>query len=402
MNIFSYQPPTAGWPIYLRDVFGGFFLRGKFEDDLKSYLRLPYARVVTSGTAAFYLILESLKNISAKKRVIIPSYTCPLVPLAIERACLKTQVCDIEDNSFDFDSAALEKICAEGDVLAIVATHLAGLPVGLDKISALAKRYGIYLIEDCAQALGAKYKDRPVGSWGDFSFFSLCRGKGLTIYEGGVVVAKEQAMWNLFENQFEKVMKNSFLQEALKIAEVFGYWVFYRPQLFWFVFGLPQWFWKAVGKESRAYLEEYDLNFPLYRVSGFRKNIAHAAFGRLQEQTRQQREKASIYIEGLSSVGGVKVIKESDFAAASYPYLVVIFDDIIRRNKAMDVLLSRGVGASLIYTNAITDYNFLSKFVPQTNPLNARRMAQATLILSTGIFMDKSRIKLILELLKQI
>ncbi len=402
MNIFSYQPPTAGWPIYLRDIFSSFISSAQFEDDLKGYLQLPYVRVVTSGTAAFYLILESLKSSSARKKVIIPSYTCPLVPLAIERACLETQVCDIEDNSFDFDLTALEKICAEGDVLAIVATHLAGLPVDLDKINALAKRYGIYLIEDCAQALGAKYKDKPVGSCGDFSFFSLCRGKGLTIYEGGVAVAKEQDMRNLFENQFEKIMKNSFLQEALKIAEIFGYWIFYRPQLFWFVFGMPQWFWKTVGKESRAYLEEYDLNFPLYRVSGFRKNIAHVAFRRLQEQLKKQREKASIYIEGLFSIKGISVIKEGDFALGSYPYLAVIFDDIIKRNKAMDVLSSRGLGASLIYTNAITDYAFLNKFVPQTNPLNGRRMAQRTLSLSTGIFMDKSRIKLILELLKQI
>ena len=131
MNLLREIPPTAGLPIYPRDLICAFFKRnrpGSLEEDLKNYLGASYAAVTYSGTAAFYIILEALKSLSPKKTVIIPSFICPLVPLAIKRAGLKVLVCDINKNSFDFEINRLKELCSGKDILAVVPVHLAGIP----------------------------------------------------------------------------------------------------------------------------------------------------------------------------------------------------------------------------------------------------------------------------------
>lgn len=187
MIIFRQIPPTAGFPLFLKD----FLLKcksGGLEEDLKNYLGLNYLKVTCSGTTAFYLILEGLKSLSSKTTVIIPAYICPLVPLAIKRAVLKIEVCDIGNNGFDYDFKELERICSQNnDILAVVAAHLAGIPAGVDKLKSITEKRGIFVVEDCVQSLGTEYQGRKTGTMGDFSFFSFCRGKGLTIYEGGAI-----------------------------------------------------------------------------------------------------------------------------------------------------------------------------------------------------------------------
>jgi dTDP-4-amino-4,6-dideoxygalactose transaminase len=226
MSIFREIPPTAGFPIWFKD----FLLAqksGSLEEDFQKYLQVSYAAVTYSGTAAFYFILETLKKFSNKTTVVIPSFVCPLVALAVARAGLKVEVCDIQPDRFDYDYEELEKLCRDNkNILAVVAVHLAGIPVDLESISTTAKKYGIFLVEDCAQALGAAYEGKKVGTFGDFSFFSLCRGKGLTIYEGGVVVASRAECISALKATVRTLEKKDIFSEFLKILELFGYAVF--------------------------------------------------------------------------------------------------------------------------------------------------------------------------------
>ncbi len=176
MGILREIPPTAGFPLYAKDFLSICLQKnreGTLEEDFRRYLNVPYAKLTYSGTAAFYLILESLKKVSAKKTVIIPSFVCPLLPLAIHRAGLRVKVCDINKDNFNFDSPKLEALCLNNDILAIVPVHLAGIPVDFEGIKQIAKDRRIFIIEDCAQALGAAYKDKKAGTVGDFSFFSV-------------------------------------------------------------------------------------------------------------------------------------------------------------------------------------------------------------------------------------
>jgi len=388
MSIFSEVPPTAGFPIHLKDLFS-FNQAGSLEKDFSDYLGVDFARVTYSGTAAFFLILESLKNLSPKKTVVISSYICPLVALAVKRAGLKIRVCDIEKESFNFDYACLEKICREDDdILAVVAVHLAGVPIELKKIILLAKEKKFFLIEDCAQGLGAEIEGKKIGTFGDFSFFSLCRGKGLTIYEGGVLVAKDKNHFEIIDNKIKELVKSDFISESLKKIELIGYSIFYRKQLFWFIFSLPQVFWNVLGNKDKAMIEYFSENFPIHTVSDFRKNIGHKEFLRLDSEIYRQREKALYYLEEFSKVKGLKPVSEFSGSKATHPYLTLIFDDYFKRDKALRYLLRSGLGASTIYNCAITDYGYLRSFVPDENSFNARYISARGITLSTSTFIS--------------
>lgn len=390
MNIFREIPPTAGFPIWLKDLF----IRrpGSLEEDFQNYLRVPYAAVTYSGTSALYFILETLKKLSPKTTVVVPSFVCPLVPSAVVRAGLKVEVCDIVKDRFDYDHNELERICRDNqDILAVIAVHLAGIPVDLDSIGAITKKQGIFLVEDCAQALGAEYDGKKVGTIGDFGFFSLCRGKGLTIYEGGVAVAKEKYVSALKET-ISVLEKKDFFAEFLKIIEFLGYAVFYRPSLFWFVFKLPQILWLNRKDPVRAMGEYATKDFPTHAVSSFRKSFGHASFYHLDEEIAKQREKARLYFEEMKSVSGIHLIAEHEKAKASYPYITLVIGSDEKRGEILKKVNAKGLGVSIVYVSALSDYDFLGNIVPQRAFINAHYLAQHTVTLSTSTFLTNQGI----------
>lgn len=391
MNIFREIPPTAGFPIWFKDLFAK-QKPGTLEQDLQSYFQVPYAAVTYSGTAAFYFILETLKKLSPKTTVVVPSFVCPLVPLAVARAGLKVEVCDIAKDRFDYDLGELERICHNNqDILAVLAVHLGGIPVDLDSVGSITKKQGIFLIEDCAQALGAEYDGKKVGTIGDFGFFSLCRGKGLTIYEGGVAIAQEKYV-SLLKETIKILEKRDFFAEFIKIIEFFGYMVFYRPLLFWFVFKLPQVFWQSRKDPARAMGEYATKDFPIHRVSAFRKNLGHKFFYHLDEEIAKQRERAQLYFEEMKSVFGIHLIAEREKTIASYPYVTLIVDSAEKRDEIFKKLNTKGIGASIVYVGALSDYDFLSNIVPQRTFPNACYLAKHTITLSTSTFLAKEGI----------
>lgn len=402
MPIFKEIPPTSGWKFQAKDLF---FKPAttSLEDDFRNYLGVYDVHITYSGTAALYLIFESLKKISTKKTVIIPSYVCPLVALAAQKAGLRIKVCDISQDSFDFDYNKLKALClADSDILAIVAIHLAGIAVDFDKIKEIAGPHKIFTIEDCAHALGAKYKQKKCGTLGDFSFFSLCRGKGLTIYEGGILAVNRKEYSSIVANTIKEIVHKNYLSEIIKIIELFGYWIFYRPLLFWFVFRLPQVFWNLGKNPVKAFGEEYDTNFDTHAVSGFRKFLGHKSFYRLEKEISQQRGKALFYIKALSAVKGVKIIQEEPATFAVYPFLALLFDAAEKRNEFLKKINNHGLGVSIVYLNAIGDYSYLKDKLFCDTCNNAREFSERQLTLTTSIFLKDKDAEFLISSLKEV
>ena len=152
-------PPTAGLPLYLKDLFPSW--SDNFPQKLAEFLGVSTVGVECSGTASLIVILETLSRLSTRKTVVIPAYTCPLVVFAIVKSRLQLRVCDTCPDSFELDPEALAKLC-DRDTLAIVPTHLGGRVADLNPIVALARQCGAYVIEDAAQALGARYQGESV------------------------------------------------------------------------------------------------------------------------------------------------------------------------------------------------------------------------------------------------
>ena len=363
---------------------------------------MPYAAVTYSGTAAFYLILEALKTLSPKKTLVIPSFVCPLIPLAIKRAGLKVLACDIHKDNFNFEANQLKELCSKNqDILAIVPVHLAGIPIDVATLQKTARENKFFIIEDCAQSLGALYQGKKTGTLGDFGFFSLCRGKGLTIYEGGVLVCKPEFI-PAVNAVMRRIVKNAFLSESLKVLELFGYWIFYRPLLFWYAFRLPQIFWEIQGKTEKAFIEYFTVDFPLHKVSGIRKSLGQAMFPRLETEIAKQRQITLGYISGLKDIRGIKLITEASGDSSNYPYLTLLFDEPAKRDKAWNIFKDSGLGISRIYLAAITDYDYLKSIVGNQPSPNARSIARNHITLSTSTFLKPKELSSVIEKIKKI
>lgn len=405
MSAFNEIPPTAGFAVYAREIIQALSRRHGpdcLQDDFKAYLNLPYAKITYSGTAALYFILEALKELTPKKTIIIPGLVCPLVPLAAQRAGFKVKVCDINQADFSFDRAQLYRICSvEQDIAAVIAVHLAGIPIDMEAIKEITAGKNIFTVEDCAQSLGAVFQGRPTGALSDFSFFSLCRGKGLTIYEGGVIATTHQEYAQLLDKTIARLAKDELLSEALKILELFGYWLFYRRILFWFIGRLPHIYWE-VRKDPIGSLGEYfTADFGLHKVSGLRKKFGHILFKRLKPEIERQREKAAYYLAALKDVDGLRAITEKPGDKATYPCLALLFDSRQRREKIAQKLMKKGLGISQSYARAITDYSYLKDMFSGQSAPNAAGLVSGHLTLSTSCFLKKRDMDYIIEGIKE-
>jgi dTDP-4-amino-4,6-dideoxygalactose transaminase len=169
---------------------GGQFVLGSevaaFEQEFAAYCGAAECIALNSGTSALHLALLAA-GIGPGDEVITVSFTFVASVAAVIYAGARPVLVDIDPRSFTMDPAAIEAAITPR-TKAILPVHLYGQPADMDPIMEVARRHGLLVIEDAAQAHGAKYKGRPVGSIGEIACFSFYPGKNLGAYgEGGAV-----------------------------------------------------------------------------------------------------------------------------------------------------------------------------------------------------------------------
>ncbi len=180
---------------YRKIMARGEFIFGEdlagFEGEFAKYLGVKYCLGVDSGTTALELAVLSL-DIQKGDEIIIPANTFIATALAVSLAGAKPVLVDCEENTQNINAHKIEEKITKR-TKAIIPVHLYGRPVDMDPILALAKKYSLYIIEDAAQAHGAKYKDRNVGTMGDIGCFSFYPSKNLGAYgDAGAVVTNNK------------------------------------------------------------------------------------------------------------------------------------------------------------------------------------------------------------------
>jgi perosamine synthetase len=165
---------------------------GEFERVFSAYMGGGYAIAVANGTVALQLGLTTL-GIGRGDEVIVPNFTFGASINAIIHAGATPVLADVDQETWTLN---LDEICKliTPQTKAIMPVHLYGQPARIDEIKAIASKNGIFVIEDCAEALGATYKTRRVGLDGDCSCFSFFANKTITTGEGGMVVFKDARM----------------------------------------------------------------------------------------------------------------------------------------------------------------------------------------------------------------
>jgi len=168
----------------------------KFEKRFAQFVGTKYAVSTNSGTAALHLTLAAL-GIGKGDEVIIPAFTMISVPLAIIYQNAKPVLVDVEKNTGNIDPSKIEgKITPR--TRAIIAVHNNGHPAAMNLILKIAKKHNLFVIEDAAEAHGAKYKTKngwkTVGSIGKAGCFSLYANKIVTTGEGGIITTNDKKL----------------------------------------------------------------------------------------------------------------------------------------------------------------------------------------------------------------
>lgn len=194
----------------------------EFEREFAASTECKRAIALANGTVALELALHAL-GIGPGDEVVVPSRTFIASAACVVMRRAKPVFADVDPVTQTITAKNIEQVLTRR-TKAIIVVHLAGWPCDMDPIMSLAREHGLKVIEDCAQAQGAKYNGRPVGSLGDAGAFSFCQDKIMTTGgEGGMLTTNDEELWSRAWS-FKDHGKDYVLTNSQKHSAVFR-WV---------------------------------------------------------------------------------------------------------------------------------------------------------------------------------
>ena len=199
----------------------------KFEKEFAIWSESNYAVALANGTLALDVAFKAL-NVGKGDEVIVTSRTFIASISSIVNAGAVPIFADVDLSSQNITPATIRAVITD-KTKAIVCVHLAGWPCDMDEIMAIANENDLYVIEDCAQAHGAKYRGKPVGSIGHIGCWSFCQDKIMTTGgEGGMVTTNDESLWRKMwaykdhGKSYEAVYEREHVQGFRWLHESFG------------------------------------------------------------------------------------------------------------------------------------------------------------------------------------
>lgn len=274
----------------------------RFEEALQDYLNIEHAVVVSSGTAALHLSLMVL-NIKHGDEVIVPAFTFPATANAVENVGAKPIFVDISLADYCLDPARIEETVTER-TKAIIVVHEFGQAAEMERIVDVAKRRNLHLIEDAACAIGTRWKNRPVGTFGILGCFSFHPRKVITTGEGGAITTGDP-----------------FLAKRLRAL-------------------------RSHGLSAPGTLEFTDAGLN-YRMTDFQAVIGQGQLARVEEEIEIRIQQALQYQGHLFSCGRLRAPEVLENRRHIYQTFHVLLDDDLDRNQWIRRLREDGVEAGL-------------------------------------------------------
>lgn len=270
-----------------------------FEHEFAAYCGTPDCIALNSGTSALHLALLAA-GVGPGDEVITVPYTFVASVAAVWYAGARPVLVDIDPRSFTMNPAAIEAAITPR-TKAILPVHLYGQPADMDPIMEVARRHRLVVIEDAAQAHGAKYKGRPVGSIGDIACFSFYPGKNLGAYgEGGAVTTS-----------------NAEYARTIRMLRDWG--------------------------QDRKY--HHVLRGYNYRMEGFQGAILRVKLRHLEQWTEARRAVVNVYNHLLADAA-LKLPQEMPWARHVYHVYTVRAED---RDGLQAALLAEGIQTAIHY-----------------------------------------------------
>lgn len=349
-----------------------------FEQEFQAFLGTGHVRACSTeyGRMALYFILRAL-NLPPRSEVIVPALTFWVVPEVVRVAGLTPVFADVDPATFTMSLQSVDRLISPR-TSAILPTHLYGLPCDMDGLLALARRFNLKVIEDCAHSLGATYKGRMVGTLGDASFFSFQAFKPLNTYGGGLAWTRDPHVARSIaalaadeprpsESQMERILRIGRWQHR-----------FITPRHFtWSLF--PIWFGASFtgSKPEQRLWERIEWLDPLPsryrgRFSNVQAALGRAGLARLPEYIERTRRHAARMDDILGGVRGITTPRTpSDRTHVYYQYCAYVPDSA----AVVRGCIRRGVDVAPLHVDVCTRMPLFDWVGPEA--LGADRAAQA-------------------------
>ncbi len=270
-----------------------------FEKDLSKYLGMKYAAALSSGTAAIHLALVML-GVERNDEVIASTFTFSATVNPIVYQGATPVLVDSEPDTWNMSPEILES--AINDRLkkgkipkAIIPVHLYGMPADMENIMEIANRYGIPVIEDAAEALGSRYNDKPVGTFGKMAVFSFNGNKIITTSGGGAIISNDE----------ELVSKARFLSTQ--------------------------------ARDNAPHYQHSQIGFN-YRMSNVLAGIGRGQMKVIDERVKQRRNNFHSYEKNFEKYAGINFLKEPGPKYFSNHWLTTILVDPVETGITKDDL----------------------------------------------------------------
>lgn len=349
----------------------------EFEQKFAKVIGVPYAVTVNSGTAAIHSALIAL-GCTEGDEIIVPVYTyvASAIPMMIERC--KVVFADVDLDTMNIDPENAESLITER-TKAVLPVHLFGNPADLDRLGTLCSDYNIALVEDAAQAVGATFDGRSVGSFG-IGCFSFGETKMITCGEGGMVTCASEELYN-------KLL--AIRQEG----ETIGKYATTDPAM------------ASLSVQDIVYGIDYPIMGYNYRMTGLQAALGAAQIDKLPEIVRMRRENAAYLIRHLGSLPELTFQKVHPKAQAVYNRLVARVAPHLDRDSFLGALMAEGVPAGVWYPKLLTEGNLIAKTYPdqaeKTYP-GASALCSSEVVLPVYPGLTREHLDLVVEAVRKV
>jgi perosamine synthetase len=275
------------------------------------------------GRVALYAILRAL-DVGPGDEVIVPGFTCVVVPNAIRLTGASPVYADIADGGYNVDPARVAAAITPR-TRAVVMQHSFGLPAAADQLREIAGAHGLRIIEDCAHALGGTLGGRTLGTLGDASFFSFQWSKPYTTGLGGMAVTRDPELAARLRDHQSRCSAPPLTARAQLYAQYQAYVRLFSPKLYWRAQGILRTVSRVglfVGSSSVAELKGELPSDHTWLMAGFQQSTGERLIGTLPARDAHARALAGRYASHLDAGGWPTPELTEESRLLRYPLMV--------------------------------------------------------------------------------
>jgi perosamine synthetase len=308
----------------------------EFKQEISRYNNCEHSILTYSGRTALYVLLKAY-GLKKSDEIIMPAYMCETVSRMLLDMGFKLDFVDVDPSTYNIDIDDLNKRIRR-NTKAILAVHMFGYPCDMQAIMDIAQEKGSIVIEDAAQAMGAEYRNKKVGSIAEAGFFSFGRGKPITAMGGGAIVTDDNDIARKCRTIVRGFEQKS--SDLLTLIQLMGYSSLRNRAIY-----------NIVHKKVRS--EEFRTNINLnslkFQLTNLQAAIGIMQLNLLNEFNTKRENNAEFFMINLKNIDGISMPKVLNNSKPIFLRFPIQIKDTVQRDRLMRLLEKHGIETSIVY-----------------------------------------------------